>query len=153
MAIAKRPPPEMFKLSSKHLTQPIWDGAARHKLVAALCTDSGSLRLQPTPFCPLLPATALPLERAKSAWTGQVYTYTIFEYAIFSEWGTPVLCAGYHHAGGCLGRAPDQHCGGHQIGEPPCRPGCAIGVGRCGRPKLRCAALYASSSERRPTAN
>jgi uncharacterized OB-fold protein len=82
MALAKRPPPELFKLSTNHWTQPFWDATARHELVAAQCTDCGSFRLPPTPFCPCC-------QSQRITWTvlsghGTVYSYTIVERAIFA---------------------------------------------------------------------
>ena len=82
MALAKRPPPELFKLSTNSWTQPFWDATARHELVAARCTDCGSFRLPPTPFCPCC-------QSQRITWTvlsghGTVYSYTIVERAIFA---------------------------------------------------------------------
>ncbi|MBL8339166.1 MAG: OB-fold domain-containing protein [Rhodoferax sp.] len=82
MALAKRPPPELFKLSTNTWTQPFWDAAARHALVVARCGDCGHFRMPPTPFCPCC-------QSQRIDWTpldgrGTVYAYTIVERAIFA---------------------------------------------------------------------
>lgn len=80
MAIARRPPPELFKLSTNAWTQPFWDATAQHSLVAACCSDCGHFRMPPTPFCPCC-------QSQRITWTplsgrGEVYAYTIVERAI-----------------------------------------------------------------------
>jgi uncharacterized OB-fold protein len=85
MAIAKRPPPELFKLSTNAWTKPFWDATTRHVLVAAQCPDCGSFRMPPTPFCPCC-------QSQRISWThlsgrGEVYSYTIVERAIMPGMG------------------------------------------------------------------
>lgn len=80
MLIAKRPPPDLFKLATNAWTQPFWNATARHQLVAARCADCGTFRMPPTPFCPGCQAQGID-------WTvlsgrGEVYSYTIVERAI-----------------------------------------------------------------------
>ncbi len=80
MPIAKRPPPELFKLSTNAWTAPFWAATARHVLLAARCAQCGSFRMPPTPFCPCC-------QSQKITWTplsgqGEVYSYTIVERAI-----------------------------------------------------------------------
>ena len=80
MAIAKRPPPELFKLSTNIWTQPFWDATARHELVAARCADCGNFRMPPTPFCPCCQSQGITWTRLSGR--GEVYSYTIVERAI-----------------------------------------------------------------------
>ena len=80
MAIAKRPPPELFKLSTNAWTQPFWDATARHELVAARCADCGKFRMPPTPFCPCCQSQGISWTRLSGR--GEVYSYTIVERAI-----------------------------------------------------------------------
>lgn len=80
MAIAKRPPPELFKLSTNSWTQVFWDATARHELVVARCTDCGHCRIPPTPFCPCC-------QSQRISWTvlsgdAEVYSYTVVARAI-----------------------------------------------------------------------
>ena len=80
MAIAKRPPPELFKLSTNAWTQPFWDATARHELVAAQCADCGTFRMPPTPFCPCCQSQRIDWQTLSGR--GEVYSYTIVERAI-----------------------------------------------------------------------
>ena len=80
MPIAKRPPPELFKLSTNAWTKPFWDAAARHQLVAAQCAGCGAFRMPPTPFCPHCQSQAIDWRTLSGR--GQVYSYTVVERAI-----------------------------------------------------------------------
>ncbi len=80
MPNAKRPPPELFKLSTNAWTQPFWDATARHELVAAQCTDCGTFRMPPTPFCPCCQSQRIDWRVLSGR--GEVYSYTIVERAI-----------------------------------------------------------------------
>ena len=80
MRIARRPPPELFKLATNAWTQPFWDASARHELVAARCADCGSVRMPPTPFCPCCQSQVIDWNVLSGR--GEVYSYTIVERAI-----------------------------------------------------------------------
>ncbi len=80
MPIAKRPPPELFKLSVNAWTQPFWDATARHALVAAQCASCGAFRMPPTPFCPQCRSQAIDWRTLSGQ--GTVYSYTVVERAI-----------------------------------------------------------------------
>lgn len=80
MAIARRPPPELFKLSTNAWTRPFWDAAARHVLVAAQCADCGTFRMPPTPFCPCCQSQRIDWRTLSGR--GSVYSYTIVARAI-----------------------------------------------------------------------
>ena len=82
MAIARRPPPELFKLSTNAWTQPFWDATARHELVAAQCADCGAFRMPPTPFCPCCQSQRIDWRMLSGR--GEVYSYTIVERAILA---------------------------------------------------------------------
>jgi uncharacterized OB-fold protein len=86
MAIARRPPPELFKLSTNAWTQPFWDATARHELVAAQCTDCGTYRMPPTPFCPCCQSQRITW--ACLSGRGEVYSYTVVERAIMTGMDT-----------------------------------------------------------------
>lgn len=80
MAIAKRPPPELFKWSTNSWTKPFWDATARHELVVARCIDCGHFRIPPTPFCPSC-------QSQRIAWAvlsgnAELYSYTVVARAI-----------------------------------------------------------------------
>ncbi len=80
MPIAKRPPPELFKLSTNAWTQPFWDATARHVLVVAQCAGCGRFRMPPTPFCPHCQSQAIDWRTLSGR--GTVYSYTVVERAI-----------------------------------------------------------------------
>ena len=75
MPIAKRPPPELFKLSTNSWTQPFWDATAQHRLVAPQCGHCGRFRMPPTPFCPACQSQAIDWRTLSGS--GRVYSYTI----------------------------------------------------------------------------
>ena len=81
MALAKRPPPELFKLSTNSWTKPFWDATARHLLVAARCSDCGTFRMPPTPFCPACHSQHIDWRTLNGR--GSVYSYTIVERGVF----------------------------------------------------------------------
>ncbi len=82
MTLAKRPPPELFKLSTNVWTKPFWDATSRHVLVAAQCSACGAFRMPPTPFCPLCQSQAIDWPALSGR--GSVYSYTVVERAIFA---------------------------------------------------------------------
>ena len=46
MALARRPPPELFKLALNRWTQPFWEATRQHRLLLARCADCGHARLE-----------------------------------------------------------------------------------------------------------
>ena len=80
MALAKRPPPDLFKLATNAWTQPFWDAAAQHRLVVAQCGTCGTCRMPPTPFCPACQSQQIDWKTLTGL--GEIYTYTIVDRAI-----------------------------------------------------------------------
>ena len=80
MVIAKRPPPDLFKLATNAWTQPFWDAAAQHRLVVAQCGTCGTCRMPPTPFCPACQSQQIDWKTLTGL--GEIYTYTIVDRAI-----------------------------------------------------------------------
>jgi uncharacterized OB-fold protein len=80
MALAKRPPPDLFKLATNAWTQPFWDAAAQHRLVVAQCGTCGTCRMPPTPFCPACQSQQIDWKTLSGL--GEIYTYTIVDRAI-----------------------------------------------------------------------
>lgn len=80
MALAKRPPPDLFKLATNAWTQPFWDAAAQHRLVVAQCGTCGTCRMPPTPFCPACQSHQIDWKTLSGL--GEIYTYTIVDRAI-----------------------------------------------------------------------
>ena len=80
MAIARRPPPDLFKLAVNQWTQPFWQATKERRLLLARCADCAHARMPPTPFCPQC-------QSQRIAWTplsglGTVYSYTVVTRAI-----------------------------------------------------------------------
>ncbi|MEY4268040.1 MAG: hypothetical protein RIS90_2575 [Pseudomonadota bacterium] len=80
MVIAKRPPPDLFKLATNAWTQPFWDAAAQHRLVVAQCRPCGTCRMPPTPFCPACQSQQIDWKTLTGL--GEIYAYTIVDRAI-----------------------------------------------------------------------
>jgi uncharacterized OB-fold protein len=45
-------PGEHIRIAVNETTEPFWQAAKAHRLVAPQCTDCGTFRMPPTPFCP-----------------------------------------------------------------------------------------------------
>jgi len=45
-------PGEHIRIAVNETTEPFWEAAKLRRLVAPQCTDCGTFRLPPTPFCP-----------------------------------------------------------------------------------------------------
>jgi hypothetical protein len=78
--IAKRPAVEFFHPAADVWTQPFWDAAAEHRLVAASCAQCGAFRMPPSPFCPN--CRSQNINWVDLPGTGNVYSYTIVARAI-----------------------------------------------------------------------
>jgi uncharacterized OB-fold protein len=61
-------------------TQPFWDAAARHRLVAQRCADCGRLRMPPSPFCPTCRSQAC--DWPELSGRGTIYSFTIVASAV-----------------------------------------------------------------------
>ena len=80
MRIARRPPPDLFKLSTNVWTAPYWQAAQRRVLVAACCAECGRFRMPPTPFCPQCQSQRIDWRTLSGL--GTLYSYTVVERAI-----------------------------------------------------------------------
>lgn len=78
---AKRPPPGLFDMVTNAWTQPYWDAARQHRLVAPRCQACGSFRMPPTPFCPACRSQAI--DWVTLSGKGRIYSYTVVSRAIF----------------------------------------------------------------------
>jgi uncharacterized protein len=45
-------PPESIRITTDSWTEPFWQAAKEHRLVAPHCRSCGAYRFPPTPFCP-----------------------------------------------------------------------------------------------------
>lgn len=83
MALARRPPPDLFKLAVNPWTQPFWDATRQHKLLLARCADCGHARMPPTPFCPRCQSQRVAWDELSGL--GEVYSYTVVTRAIMPD--------------------------------------------------------------------
>lgn len=82
-ALSKTPPPSMFQLVTDQWTEPFWEAARAHRLVAPRCSACGLHRFPPTPFCPRCQAQGL--DWVSLSGVGKVYSYTIVVRAVIPE--------------------------------------------------------------------
>ncbi len=65
------------------LTQPFWDGAVEGRLCVPKCTNCGTFRLPPTPFC--FNCQHREVEFAELPGTGTVYSFTVVRHPLSPE--------------------------------------------------------------------
>lgn len=68
-------PPEAIHIAVSPITAPFWKAAKDNRLVAPQCSDCGTFRLPPTPFCPNCTSAAV-------TWTELSGTATVFSFAV-----------------------------------------------------------------------
>jgi uncharacterized OB-fold protein len=81
--IAKSPAEALFSLTTDQWTQPFWDAAQEHRLVACRCANCGAFRMPPTPFCP--ECHSQEIDWRELSGEGTVFSYTIVPRAIVPE--------------------------------------------------------------------
>jgi uncharacterized protein len=64
-------------------TQPFWDAAKQDKLVAPKCTNCGTFRLPPSPFCYV--CQTRDLEWTELPGTGTIYTFIIVRHPLHPD--------------------------------------------------------------------
>ncbi|MBV8952192.1 MAG: Zn-ribbon domain-containing OB-fold protein [Actinobacteria bacterium] len=74
------PPAELAVLTPDSWTQPFWVAAAEHRLVVPRCTNCGTFRMPPSPFCHVCQAQGI--EWVEQAGDGRVYSYTVIHHAV-----------------------------------------------------------------------
>jgi uncharacterized protein len=67
------------RLTPDRWTQPWWDAAADHRLVAARCTNCGAFRSPPTPYCPH--CLNQDIDWVELSGDAVLYTFTIIRHA------------------------------------------------------------------------
>jgi uncharacterized OB-fold protein len=73
-------PAEFAELAPDAWTEPFWLGAREHKLLIPKCTNCGTFRFPPSPFC--FNCTHQDVEQVEVAGTGTVYTFTIARHPV-----------------------------------------------------------------------
>lgn len=69
--------------AADHTTQPFWDAAKDGRLVAPRCTDCGTFRLPPSPFC--FACASREFEWVELPGTGTVYSFTIVRHPLHPD--------------------------------------------------------------------
>jgi len=66
-------------------TQPFWDAAAENRLVAPRCTNCGTFRIPPSPFCFNCQHQAV--EWIELPGTGEIFTFTVVRHPLHPDLG------------------------------------------------------------------
>jgi uncharacterized OB-fold protein len=73
-------PAEFAELAPDSWTEPYWLACREHRLVIPQCTQCGTFRFPPSPFCFTCRSQAV--EHVEVAGTGAVYTFTIARHPV-----------------------------------------------------------------------
>lgn len=65
------------------LTQPFWDAAKEDRLVVPRCTNCGTFRMPPSPFC--FNCQSRSVEYAQLAGTGTIYSFTVVRHPLHPD--------------------------------------------------------------------
>lgn len=68
-------PPDAVRIAINPITEPFWEAAKNNRLVAQQCSDCGSFRMPPTPFCPHCASTSV-------GWPELSGKATVFSFAV-----------------------------------------------------------------------
>jgi len=75
MTTATALPSDYVQITTNPVTEPFWQAAKERRLVAPQCSDCGTFRLPPTPYCPSCQSTAVD-------WTELSGRAEIFSFAV-----------------------------------------------------------------------
>ena len=78
--MAKTPDTSFIRLDPDAHTQPFWDAAKDHRLVAAKCAADGTVVMPPTGYCPKCRGTEM--EWVDLSGRATLYTYTVVRHAV-----------------------------------------------------------------------
>lgn len=76
-------PAIMLDPHASETTQPFWDAAAQGRLVGAKCTNCGTFRLPPVPFC--FVCRHQEIEWTDLPGTGRIYSFTVVRHPLAPE--------------------------------------------------------------------
>ncbi|MFE5705192.1 acyl dehydratase [Rhodococcus sp. ACS1] len=78
-------PTERVRIATDASTEPFWQAAKQRRLVAPKCSDCGTFRLPPTPFCPECQSTSMD-------WVDLSGRATVYSFAVVHKFpGQPNL--------------------------------------------------------------
>ena len=72
---ARALPGENIKITTNPNTEPFWQAAKEHRLVACKCADCGHFRMPPSPYCPECQSNKV--EWPELPGTGTVFSYVV----------------------------------------------------------------------------
>jgi uncharacterized protein len=73
-------PADLIQLTPNEWTEPFWRATAEHRLVVPRCTNCGTYRLPPSPFC--FACRAQSVEWVDQPGTGEIYSFTVIRHAV-----------------------------------------------------------------------
>jgi uncharacterized protein len=76
-------PSIMTRTHADPLTQPFWDAAKEERLVVSKCTNCGTFRLPPSPFC--FVCQHREIEWIELAGTGHIVSYTVVRHPLHPD--------------------------------------------------------------------
>lgn len=76
-------PPDVINLTPNQWTEPFWAAAAEHRLVVPRCTECGTHRLPPAPFC--WRCRAQDVEWDERPLHGTLYSFTVIRHAVIPD--------------------------------------------------------------------
>jgi uncharacterized protein len=76
-------PTILFDTFADHITQPFWDAAKRDRLACQQCTDCGTFRMPPSPFCFNCQSRAYAF--VELAGTGTIYSFTVVRHPLHPD--------------------------------------------------------------------
>lgn len=68
-------PSDVARITTDAVTEPFWQAARSRRLVAPRCTECGTFRLPPTPFCP--ECQSMSVEWPELSGRGTVYSFAV----------------------------------------------------------------------------
>lgn len=72
---ARALPGDNIRISTDPFTEPFWEAAKTHKLVACRCGDCGTFRMPPSPYCPACQSKSI--DWPELSGSGTVFSFAI----------------------------------------------------------------------------
>lgn len=75
MATATALPSDYVQITMNPVTEPFWQAAKERRLVAPQCSDCGTFRLPPTPYCPSCQSSAV--DWTELSGRAEIYSFAV----------------------------------------------------------------------------
>jgi uncharacterized OB-fold protein len=76
----RTPPAEFVAIQPDQWTKPFWEAASQHRLICARCSQCGTYRMPPSPFCPRCRSQQIEWEQISGR--GTIFTYTVVHHPV-----------------------------------------------------------------------